>query len=92
MAAAERGAREECEWDYDAATGTLRIVLPRMPPPPPPAATGAAARAAAWTVEVVWEKRAVAVGAGSAAAGAQPAAAPAPGSAQEAAVLEPVEV
>jgi hypothetical protein len=34
VAAADHGAREECDWDYDAATGTLRIVLPRNAPAP----------------------------------------------------------
>ena len=47
--------RENCEWGYDAATGTLRISLPHMPPPSQGVVMST--RPAAWTVEVAWEKR-----------------------------------
>jgi len=48
--------REDCEWVFDAATGTLRISLPHMPPSPPQGVV-VSTRPAAWTVEVAWEKR-----------------------------------
>ena len=62
--------REDCAWEYDAASGTLRISLPRMPPAPPPPVPGAPARPAAWTVAVTWEKRSAAPAAAAVAAGA----------------------